>query len=249
MAILSAGDSYAIFRTPECTSDPEDSVLINGNHAVELMSKYYGTRAISSGSPGSSIEESVIRTIGALNAHQEIKLVVFHITDYQRIPVEIGTPNNTLFLDMLDHLTHPNSIADIKLDNDTWLCNGLDDHVIHSDIYKKYLTCMPPHKIKYDQIAYLSLMVATCASKNVKLMFVSEFMDDFAYPDLKTLFSGLDHVLISETKLVENSSEFDHVKHGYGKFDGNHLCVHYQQFLCEYYIEHYDSFIREALQQ
>ena len=84
--ILSAGDSFATFNTPDCENT---EACLDNAHAVQFISEYYRVCSESCAKPGAGIQESVIRTLKFLNETPDVKLIFFYITMKGRYPIDV----------------------------------------------------------------------------------------------------------------------------------------------------------------
>ena len=233
--ILSAGDSFSTFKTPDCEKLHHESEF---PHAVELVAKHYGAEAMSCGFSGSGIQDGVIRTLDAINNNPDVCLLFFHITMYSRWPAERREHRN--LIEKLDGLKDFKSISDIPdISN---LMNLFVDIDQDTEI-NRYVEQIPTFKINFDNIAYLNLLVQVCRNRGIGVIFISEFMPvKEKWHDLNDLFAKDEHVKVADNFLCE-SLPIDPSSHRLYRLQFNHICQHFQDALSKKYLELYDEFM------
>lgn len=240
--ILCAGDSFSVFKTPNCNNPIE---LLEGTHAVELLSHRYGVPCASYGTPGAGIQESVMLVLKGLNHVVDAKLLVYYISRKNRVPVEtkrLPGPTIAEKLKDLDTYCSINNIGKLLKRSDN-LSHYIRDRSLLT--MAKALKPIPKFKIDYDDIAYLSLLVNVCKCKDINILFVSEYTppsDDMLY-----LFSNQDEIEFCDS-FMHHEFDLDPIVHAYETIHGNHFCPHYQLKICDQIVNKHDEFIRKSLQ-
>ena len=256
--ILSGGDSYSIFLTPDCTHPEHISnphAQLKDAHAVQYLAKHYSVPCVDYGISGAGIQESVLSVLGALNHEVDAKLLVFYITAKNRVPVQTDglIAIHTEPLSPVEFVTTPKpTVAQKFLDIDVDLsindigkvpkhCENLRS--MHNDrSLFKLLDHIPKFKLDFDDIAYLSLLVNACKCKGVNILFVSEYVplsDDMIY-----LFDNQEHVEFCDS-FMHREFDIDFEAHRFAWW--NHFCPHYQQKICEQFINKHNEFIDKSL--
>lgn len=197
MKLLVAGDSYALFSTPEYPN--YDSLtppsLVNGNSFGEVLSNKLNMPVESSAIPGAANPMTVIHALKHIlqsqNTDQPITHCIFHYTQSSRVSsnnagLDRVLANNNMTHD--DYFKHSSNLyfnlADKPYTLDKIILEYLTDcdfaaqnlSTYETEKFSQFLKDTPIAKIVSDNFAYLSLLESCCKNLNIKLMIFSMFV-------------------------------------------------------------------------
>lgn len=233
--ILCGGDSFGGFCTPISFNGSEDLL---GASAVEIISKKFNQPANTCYVPGGALDVCVANVLKYLDKNSGVKFLFFYVTSPDRIMAK----KNSTTIDILGRLDYQTtSSKDVLIDQDNL---GVVYNDLENPDNRSYCKLFPMYKKYYDFPAYLSVLLATCKSKKIKVLLISNFLD-VSVLNVLTVFDNVQ--IFSGEGLLENIAGINLYGDNNDWLPSNHLSPESHNKIANEILSLHFRFIHEAL--